>query len=34
MLRISVSAESKKSRPKLRGGVIVITIPLRYCCVP
>jgi len=34
MLRISVSAESKKSRPKLRGVVVVITVPLRYCCLP
>ena len=34
MLRISVSAESKKSRPKLRGVVVVITVPSCYCCLP
>ena len=34
MLRISVSAESKKPRPTLRGVVVVITVTLRYCCLP
>jgi hypothetical protein len=33
-LKISVSAESKKPRLKSRGVMVVITVPLRYSCLP
>jgi hypothetical protein len=36
VLKISVSAESKKSRPKLRGVVTlkdVMKVPVRYYCL-